>query len=103
MQKSVFVLLCLLTTCFSFAQIIPGQNRGTENQFRQDSTAFSEEQKIQLSGKTTFIDFKVISHKYDTTYVDTTLSQYKYHLFNYIRKDDFELLLSIIRVKPLLL
>ncbi|NNC70929.1 MAG: hypothetical protein HKN90_08925, partial [Flavobacteriaceae bacterium] len=92
MQKSVFVLLCLLTTYFSFAQIIPRQGPGNENQFRQDSAAFSQEQLIQLSGKTTYIDYKVISYQYDTTYVDTTLSQLKYHKFNYIRQDLFELL-----------
>ena len=92
MLKSVFVLFCLLTCFFSFAQIIPRPDRGNGGQFRQDSTAFSKEKKIKLSGKTTFKDYKIISYKHDTTYVDTTLSQLKYHKFNFIRKDDFELL-----------
>lgn len=92
MPKSVFILLCLLTTYFSFAQITPLKDRATRDQFQQDTTAFSKEQKIELSGKTTYKDFKVISYKNDTTYVDTTLSQLTYHKLNYIRKDNFELL-----------
>ncbi|MDJ0646479.1 MAG: putative porin [Flavobacteriaceae bacterium] len=95
MQKSVFVLLCLLTTYFSFAQLIPVQGRGsrggTPSQFR-DSVSNRNETSVILSGKTTYKDYKVISYKNDTTYVDTTASQLKYHKFNYIRKDDFELL-----------
>jgi len=39
------------------------------------------------------IDFyKIISHDRDTTYVDTTLSIYKKYKFNYLRRDNFELL-----------
>lgn len=91
MQKTVFVLFCLLTTSFSIAQIIPRQDRGAGNQFRQDTAAFPQEKKIKLLGNTTYKDYKVISYDYDTTYVDTTLSQMKYHKLNYLRKDDFEL------------
>ena len=92
MQKTIFVLFCFLTTCLSFAQIIPRPDRGVSNQFRQDTAAFPQEKKIKLLGNTTYKDYKIISFDYDTTYVDTTLSQMKYHRLNYIRKDDFELL-----------
>ncbi len=37
-------------------------------------------------------DYKIISIHNDTTYVDTTLSIQKDYKFNYLRKDDFELL-----------
>ncbi|WP_274475371.1 putative porin [Mangrovimonas aestuarii] len=37
-------------------------------------------------------DYKIISRERDTTFVDTTLSIYKEYKFNYLRKDDFELL-----------
>ena len=96
MQKSVFVLFFLLTTTyFSFAQIVPGDPRGTGNfgDFQQNDTLRNpKEQKITLSAKTTYKDYKVISFKYDTTYVDTTLSRFKDHKFNFLRQDDFELL-----------
>ncbi len=93
MQKTIFVLFCFLTSYLTFAQIIPRSGRGVDsNQFRQDTAAFPQEKKIKLLGTTTYKDYKVISFKYDTTYVDTTLSQMKYHKLNYLRKDDFELL-----------
>ncbi|MAK34883.1 MAG: hypothetical protein CMC15_01735 [Flavobacteriaceae bacterium] len=36
--------------------------------------------------------YKIISHDRDTTYVDTTLTIQKEYKFNYLRKDNFELL-----------
>lgn len=36
--------------------------------------------------------YKIISHKRDTTYVDTTLSIHKDYKFNYLRKDNFGLM-----------
>ncbi len=47
---------------------------------------------IQLSGKTHYTDYKVISHTNDSTYIDTTLTIQKAYKFNYLRKDNFELL-----------
>ena len=93
MHKSVFVLLCLLTTSFTFAQLIPIQGRESGNPSqRNDSLSNRNETSVILSGKTTYKDYAIISSKFDTTYVDTTLTQFKYHKFNYIREDDFELL-----------
>jgi len=37
-------------------------------------------------------DYKIISRENDTTYVDTTLTLYKDYKFNYLRKDDFDVL-----------
>lgn len=37
-------------------------------------------------------DYKIISRENDTTYVDTTLTIYKDYKFNYLRKDDFDVL-----------
>lgn len=47
---------------------------------------------VQLSGKTHYTDYKIIDHKNDTTYFDTTLTIDKYYKFNYLRQDNFELL-----------
>ncbi|HHC78244.1 MAG TPA: hypothetical protein ENK46_00050 [Flavobacteriia bacterium] len=57
-----------------------------------DSTKFGKEIKVTLSGKTHYTDYKIISHQRDTTYIDTTLTIQKDYLFNYLRKDNFELL-----------
>jgi hypothetical protein len=64
----------------------------TDNLFNKDSTTFNKEQKIELNGETKYTDFKIISAANDTTVVDTTLTLKKDYLFNYLRKDNFELL-----------
>lgn len=45
-----------------------------------------------LVSKTHYTDFKVFDVNRDTTYIDTTLSIQKEYRFNYLRKDDFELI-----------
>ena len=37
-------------------------------------------------------DYKIISYGRDTTFVDTTLTIKKEYKYNYLRKDDFELM-----------
>jgi len=69
--------------------------RGNLNQYankQSDSTNTFNQIKVTLSGKTTYTDYKIISHKRDTTYIDTTLSLQKEYKFNYLRKDLFEFL-----------
>ena len=57
-----------------------------------DSLNNNGETKVILSGKTKYTDYKIFSFKRDTTYIDTTLSILKEYKFNYLRKDNFELL-----------
>lgn len=72
------------------AQIIrPSRDNGL---FSKDSTSFNKEVKIELNGKTNYKDYKIISINNDTTIIDTTLTIKKDYKFNYIRKDNFELL-----------
>lgn len=40
----------------------------------------------------TIEDYKIISHVRDTTFLDTTLTIHKEYKYNYLRKDDFELM-----------
>jgi len=42
--------------------------------------------------KADIVDYKIISNKSDTTYVDTTLTIHKDYKHNYLRKDNFDLL-----------
>jgi hypothetical protein len=67
---------------------------GINNLDRQqnDSLKGSGKINVTLSGKTTYTDYKIISHTNDTTYIDTTLNLQKEYKFNYLRKDLFELL-----------
>ncbi|HEA20129.1 MAG TPA: hypothetical protein ENH87_04360 [Pricia antarctica] len=44
------------------------------------------------SKQITIRDYKIISYQRDTTYLDTTLTIKKEYKYNYLRKDDFELI-----------
>lgn len=90
---SIFLLLFALQLQ---AQIIPNKqpsnfDRQVEN-IDNDSVQRPRFVKVTLTGKTKYTDYKVISYNNDTTYIDTTLSSLKDYKFNYLRKDDFELL-----------
>lgn len=50
-----------------------------------------EEISVELDGKTHYTDYKIISFYKDTTIVDTTLTIKKERVYNYIRKNTFEL------------
>ena len=67
-------------------------NRTSNNMYQSDSTKFSKERKVTVEGKTHYKDYKVISIKNDTTFIDTVLNIQKQYKFNYIRKDNFELM-----------
>ncbi len=48
--------------------------------------------KIKKNVEAKIEDYKIISHESDTTYVDTTLTILKDYKFNYLRKDDFDVI-----------
>ncbi len=98
MLKSFYSIFFLFFTIASQAQTTPQRpikDTGNFNDYqdrRSDSTSFKKHQKIKLSGKTHFTDYKIISYKKDTTYIDTTLTIRKDYIFNFLNKDNFELL-----------
>ena len=99
MHKSLFISLLpaffLVNTLFSQRPIKLGQkfnDLNTSNNRQNDSIKNTGDIKVILSGKTTYTDYKIFSHKRDTTYIDTTLTIKKDYQFNYLRTDNFELL-----------
>ncbi|WP_066224294.1 putative porin [Formosa haliotis] len=93
-----FFLLCF--THFAFAQVSGGLSEGKKGTrddaaiqegFTQQSTDTTStkagEQKV---GK--IEQYLIVSNENDSTYVDTTLSLKKEYKFNYIRKDNFNLI-----------
>ncbi|MRI00555.1 hypothetical protein GH721_08455 [Kriegella sp. EG-1] len=48
----------------------------------------NEKEEVEISIK----DYKIISHTRDTTFLDTSLTIQKEYKYNYLRKDDFELM-----------
>lgn len=63
----------------------------TFNLNTKDSITRKKEIKVELSGKTNYTDYKIISHQLDTTFIDTTLTIKKEYKYNFLRKDLFEL------------
>ncbi|MDF1516383.1 MAG: putative porin [Lutibacter sp.] len=90
MKKLFTVLFFGFYLLASDAQIMRQQEGG--GVFKGDSTTFKNEVQIKLSGETKYTDYKIISINNNTTLVDTTLTIAKDYKFNYIRKDNFELL-----------
>lgn len=93
MKRLLFILI--LTFVFSgnlWAQEIP------EGNGNPDSGAKSSGSKRKFSNKKEKIKrapielYKIISHERDTTYLDTTLTIQKEYKYNYLRKDNFELI-----------
>lgn len=104
MQRYTVFFLFLLFTMTSYAQIkglgdkkhaLMKAEGGTMNGRQLNDSikgnAFDDEIAIELSEKTYYTDFKIISHLKDTTLIDTTLSLKKERKFNYIRSNNFEL------------
>ena len=90
MIKIVLAFLTLFFYCGAFAQ--DGQNRlgrsgGDRSTRSSRDTIGASNQKVAK-----ITDYLIISHKNDTTYVDTTLSIKKDYKFNYLRRDEFGLI-----------
>ncbi len=96
MTKYLTVLFFLCFALSASAQIDQGKFPSLDNKFVEndgDTTRIStKEIEIKLSGKTHFKDYKVINYSNDTTFIDTTLNINKEYKFNYLRKDNLELM-----------
>ena len=99
MNKLVLVLLCFLVGNTAFSQnkpLLQKKQRLSSNAStnRIDSDSLSDRgSKPTLKNENAKIqDYLIITRENDTIQVDTTLSIYKDYKFNYLRKDDFELL-----------
>ncbi|WP_275315454.1 putative porin [Tenacibaculum bernardetii] len=90
----IIILLVLSAQMYSQKRDLPrGLNVGNRGGFNQSNDSIYEgEVNVKLSGKTKYTDYKIISFKNDTTIVDTTLTLKKHYKFNFLRKDNFELL-----------
>ncbi len=90
-MKYFFLLLFVISFPLLHAQVEP--NRPVK---KMDSTKFKKMGKKKAPDKDgpqiTIKDYKIISYKRDTTYLDTTLTIQKEYKYNYLRKDDFELM-----------
>ena len=88
---ALLISLFISTGLFSQRELKRGKLKQYSNK-QSDSINTSSSTTVTLSGKTKYTDYKIISHKRDTTYIDTTLTLQKEYKFNYLRKDLFEFL-----------
>jgi len=88
---ALLISLFISTGLFSQRDLKRGKLKQYSNK-QSDSINTSSSTTVTLSGKTKYTDYKIISHKRDTTYIDTTLTLQKEYKFNYLRKDLFEFL-----------
>ncbi|TVZ55922.1 putative beta-barrel porin [Lutibacter sp. Hel_I_33_5] len=96
-MKKIVLLIFLslfIGSLTSLSQVRRGKTGSSNGNVTQlnDSLRNKSEITVTLSGKTKYTDYKIISHKKDTTVVDTTLTIQKEYKYNFLRKDNFELL-----------
>ena len=90
-MRYFFLLLFILSCPLLHAQVdsIPSSRM-------LDTTKIKKKGKKKVPPGTaeeiTIKDYKIISYARDTTYLDTTLTIQKEYKYNYLRKDDFELM-----------
>lgn len=92
MFKSIIFTSVFLFSIIGMAQIKESKKEKRYTNKLVDSVLYKDEYKVKLSGKTKLTDYKIFSHQRDTTYIDTTLTIEKDYKFNFIQRDDFELL-----------
>ncbi|PWG04716.1 hypothetical protein DIS07_12310 [Polaribacter aquimarinus] len=93
-KRLIFTFLFFIfSLSITYSQrILQSTNGNSFQDIGNDTIRNSEAINVKLSGKTKYTDYKVFSHKRDTTYIDTTLSIKKEYKFNFLRRDNFELL-----------
>jgi hypothetical protein len=99
MNRIILVLFSFFAISFTNAQDRPlrpiKSDKSIDSKFG-DSLGNGERRrknsKIKKNEEAKIEDYKIISRVNDTTFVDTTLTIYKDYKFNYLRKDDFDVL-----------
>ena len=94
-MRYLVVLLFICNSSLFFAQ-----DRPIVKDSIRDTTLINKEQNFRALGKkkakeeleVSIKDYKIISYARDTTYLDTTISIQKEYKYNFLRKDNFELM-----------
>lgn len=89
-MRYFFLLLLVLMGKVLFAQVDPPPKIQKPEKLAKDPKKSSAENTLPDAPKITIKDYKIISFVRDTTFLDTTLTIHKEYKFNYLRKDDFE-------------
>ncbi|PIF01587.1 MAG: hypothetical protein CR994_00675 [Maribacter sp.] len=90
-MKHFFLLLFVFGFPMLQAQVspVPSGEKNDSARFKRKS---GKKPPSSESREITIKDYKIISYQRDTTYLDTTLTIQKEYKYNYLRRDDFELM-----------
>ena len=85
-------ILCFL--CFVFSFLVYGQKTpiNTSTKVSDSTNLISKKNTKPKDLKASIEKYLIINYKNDTTYVDTTLTIQKEYKYNYLRKDNFNLM-----------
>ncbi len=94
MKKLFAILLLLFSWTMAFSQDRPIREvKDTPINVGDNLPPNTRDINVELEGgKPPITDYKIISYERDTMYVDTTLTIAKDYKFNYLRRDDYELM-----------
>lgn len=99
MRNLLLFFFLAFFTLISFGQKLSKEKQtfldeNSDNRYGRDSINYGNDGEItvELDGETHYTDYKIITFSRDTLVIDTTLTMKKDYKFNYIRKDDFELM-----------
>ena len=92
-MKHLHLLILIFCGTFVFSQKdpVPVKKEKDTTQFRSRKTQGAEGPRIPVE-EITIKNYKIITHSRDTTFLDTTLNIKKEYRYNYLKKDDFELM-----------
>ncbi|SFT16037.1 Putative porin [Zhouia amylolytica] len=91
MKKVIVFIVLVLSFTVGVAQVQPQRNTDRTPRAAQNRKLPADQAKNQAD-QIVIQDYKIITLDRDTTFLDTTLSVKKEYKYNYLRKDNFELL-----------
>ncbi|MDX1278936.1 putative porin, partial [Oceanihabitans sediminis] len=103
MKQKILIFFLLSVFHFGYSQVSPKQElqkrpsqNNNQNNILNDSLSSSfgrdRSNNVVKNEDAKITDYLIISHKRDSVHLDTTLTIKKEYKFNYLRKDNFELL-----------
>ncbi len=97
MKKKIIFIIILIVSSITYSQK-RNQTDSDEGLIKEEKTHSKENNSTgkkksgDVKKKPSITEYKIINIHNDTTYVDTSLTIQKDYRFNYLRRDDFELL-----------
>lgn len=93
-MRYLLLLVLVHLAGFVFAQddSIPPTREADTTLIRKKALPAAPGPEGEKKSEITIADYKIINYQRDTTYLDTTLTIQKEYQYNYLRRDDFELM-----------